>query len=41
MNKNLFKNMSRMVMALAAVGTMTLVSCNPEPDESDLFTATG
>ena len=41
MNKNLFKNMSRMVMALAAVGTMTLVSCNPEPDESDMFTATG
>ena len=41
MKKNLFKNMSRMVMALAVVGTMTLASCNPEPDESDLFTATG
>ena len=41
MKKNLFKNMSRMVMALATVSTIALTSCNPEPDESDLFTATG
>lgn len=30
------------VMAVtAAMGVMSLIACNPEPDESDLFTATG
>lgn len=38
MNKNLGKIVER--MALLAVVGLT-VACNPEPDESDLFTATG
>lgn len=43
MNKNLKTIASRLkLMSLAGLmGVAGLVSCNPEPDESDLFTATG
>lgn len=45
--KNNFKTIMRQMRLLgvmglmALIGPMGLVSCNPEPDESDLFTATG
>ena len=37
-----FMTSSRLLTgALSLLGLMLLASCNPEPDESDLFTATG
>ena len=39
MKKNLKNIMQRAV--LASVGLVTFVACNPEPDESDLYTFTG
>ena len=39
MKKNLKNIMQRAV--LASVGLITFVACNPEPDESDLYTFTG
>lgn len=37
-----FMTSSRLLFgALSLLGLMLVVSCNPEPDESDLFTATG
>jgi len=38
--KKTFKNMMRR-MLLAGTGLVTLAACNPEPDESDLYTFTG
>ena len=29
------------IVSIASIASITLASCNPEPDESDLFTATG
>lgn len=40
MNMNLKKFASRLSL-VGLVGVMGLTGCNPEPDESDLFTATG
>lgn len=40
MNKELIK-LSRRVLAFGLAGMALLTACNPEPDESDLFTATG
>ena len=40
MKKNFMKIVGRRAF-LGLVGVMGLTSCNPEPDESDLFTATG
>ena len=34
-------NISMRVVALAFVGAALMTACNPEPDESDLFTSTG
>ena len=39
MKKNLFKAVILLVAAISA--TTAFTACNPEPDESDLFTATG
>lgn len=42
MKKNHFKLSARMfAVALAGIGLSLFTGCNPEPDESDLFTATG
>lgn len=42
MKKNLFKLSTRMfAIGMASVGLSLFTGCNPEPDESDLFTATG
>ena len=42
MKKNLIKlNKYTLAIGAACFGMVFLASCNPEPDESDLFTATG
>ena len=42
MKKNLIKlNRCTLAIGAACFGLAFLASCNPEPDESDLFTATG
>ena len=44
MIKNYFKASIASIVSIASIATITsigLASCNPEPDESDLFTATG
>ena len=44
MIKNFFKASIASIVSIASIATITsigLASCNPEPDESDLFTATG
>ena len=42
MNKYIDRKHGRMMAALLAfAGLALLAACNPEPDESDLFTATG
>ena len=44
MIKNFFKASIASIVSIATIATITsigLASCNPEPDESDLFTATG
>ena len=40
MKKNLKKTVVRMGL-MSLVGLIALTGCNPEPDESDLYTATG
>ena len=39
MKKNLKNIMQRIMMG--TMGLVTLAACNPEPDESDLYTFTG
>ena len=39
--KNYLKNKMGRLGLLGLIGLLGLTSCNPEPDESDLFTATG
>ena len=41
MNMNVFKMMRSAILAGTGVVVMTMASCNPEPDESDLYTFTG
>ena len=45
MKKNIMKSISRHIALVGFIGmaglTAMVSSCNPEPDESDLFTATG
>ena len=41
MNINVLKLMRSVILGGVGVVAMTVVSCNPEPDESDLYTFTG
>jgi Secreted and surface protein containing fasciclin-like repeats len=41
MNMNILKMMRKTILVGTGVLVMTVTSCNPEPDESDLYTFTG
>ena len=41
MNKNIFTRMRQALLAGMAALAMTFTACNPEPDDSDLYTFTG